>query len=593
MNKQTSQKQKKEIEPSEITPTLGEMFRFVFGTVLKRRSLLIINVMALTIITLLQFVVPQIEQYLIDHVIPKHNYQQLFWSIGILMLAASVLGIFTYLSSYYMSVMSQDAITDLRTQLYRQILQQDTAFFESSKTGDLMTRLTSDINNLQSLISANMLNMVGNIFTFFGVLALIFWINWQMALAVSVTFPLMFAVYRFFRTRIRNATRRARVSQAKMANQMQQTLTQIDLIKSYTSEPLENERFTAIADRNKKDMITAGRNQAIFSPLIDFISTLGIATILLLGAVFIMNGALSIGQLVAYITYVGMAQTPIKAMARLLNQLQQALVSYGRIREIDAERPSIFDTAASGDFPLFHSAISLDHVNFNYNTQPTLREVSFVIPAGKTTALVGRSGSGKTTITRLLARLYEPEGGSIKYDDVPIQQIRLASLRKNISIVSQDIYIIDGTIRDNVVYGRPDADDEAVWQALRLADLASYVYTLPDRLATAVGERGVKLSGGQKQRVAIARALLKDAPIIILDEATASLDNESEKAIQHALDNLMAQRTALVIAHRLSTVQHADQIIVLEAGRVVERGTHNSLLQAGGTYAQLYKIQFE
>lgn len=582
------------------SPSLLAMFKFVFGKVLTRRWLLILNVLALTVITLLQFVVPQIEQYIIDKIIPQQNYVGLLWAIGGLLLTALVLGLFNYLSTYYMSVMSQNAITALRNQLYQYLLKLDTTFFESSKTGDLMTRLTSDINNLQSLISANMLNMVGNLFTFVGVLALIVYINWQMALAVSLTFPLMFLVYRVFRFRIRSAFLHARQSQARMSNQMQQTLTQIDLIKSFNSEQTEAGRFEKLADTNRNDMITAGRNQAIFSPLIDSLNYLGIAIVLLLGAYFIMKGHLTVGALVAYLSYVGMVQSPIQSFTRLLNQLQQASVSYGRIQSVLDVTPTIVNVAEPKPFPTLKTGIQLDDVTFTYPTTRgkddpavTLNDVSFQIPYGQTTALVGQSGSGKTTITRLIDRFYDLDSGQITFDGVPVTQIDLSDLRQHIAIVSQDIFILDGSIRDNVLYGRPEATDDDIWQVLALADLAEFVRQLPDQLDTHVGERGVKLSGGQKQRLSIARALLKDAPVIILDEATASLDNQSEKAIQHALNNLLQSRTSLVIAHRLSTIHDADQIIVMADGRVVERGNHETLLAKNGTYTALYNAQFE
>lgn len=585
---------------SKSNGSLIEMFRFVFSKVLKKRWLLVLNIMALTVITLLQFVMPQIEQFIIDKVIPQQNFRWLIAAIAILLLTAVVFGVFTYISAYYMTVMSQNAITDLRNQLYEYLLRLDTSFFEASKTGDLMTRLTSDINNLQSLISANMLNMLGNLFTFVGVLALIFYINWEMALAVSLTFPLMFLVYRVFRVRIRTAFTNARRSQSRMSNQMQQTLTQIDLIKSFNSEDDEARRFDHFADTNRQDMISAGQNQAIFSPLIDGINTLGIAIVLALGAYFIIKGQLTVGQLVAYLSYVAMVQSPIQAFTRLLNQLQQSLVSYGRIQSILQEQPQVLNASDAKPFPKFSRSIVFSHVNFNYDVpehsgahDATLKDISFTIPYGKTTALVGRSGSGKTTITRLIDRFYDLESGSITFDDLPIQAIDISLLRQHIAIVSQDIFIIDGSIRNNILYGRPDATDEEVWEVAKLADLDAFIRELPDQLETQVGERGVKLSGGQKQRVSIARALLKNAPIIILDEATASLDNQSEKAIQHALNNLLESRTSLVIAHRLSTIHDADQIIVLEDGRVVETGTHESLLKADGAYKKLYDAQFE
>lgn len=585
----------------ESNVTMREMFGFVFGKVLKRKTILIVNILALLVITGLQFVMPQITQFIIDKVIPSQNMNSLVLSIVILILSAIVLGLFTYFSTYYMSIMSQEAITDLRNELYDYTLRLDTHFFESSKTGDLMVRLTNDINNLQNLISANMLSMIGNLFTFVGVYVFIFIVNWQMAVAVSFTFPLMFLIYRVFRTRIRNAFRAARQSQAQMSNQMQNTLTEIALIKSYTSEEVESDRFNDYAQQNKQNMINANRNQAIFSPLINLVNYIGTAIVLLFGAYFVINHQLTIGELVAYISYVAMLQAPIRSFTMLLNQLQQSLVSYGRIFEILGLTPAITNHDNAIDFTPIKKEIRFDKVSFAYDVDPgnklesdaTLHDVSFSIPFGKMTALVGHSGSGKTTITKLLERLYDIQDGKILFDDRPITDFKIHSLREHIALVSQDIFMIDGTIRDNIVYGRPGASDEDIWRVAEMADIADFIHGLKDGLDTQIGERGVKLSGGQKQRISIARALIKDAPIVILDEATANLDNESEKSIQHALAKLMQERTSLVIAHRLSTIHNADQIIVLDDGRVVEQGTHESLLKENGDYAKLYNAQFE
>lgn len=580
--------------------TTTQMFKFVFGQVLNKKWLLALNVFALAVISLLEFVIPQYEQFIIDHVIPRHDLNLLTEVVAGLLGTAIILGVLSFVSTYYMGVLSQGAITNLRTDLYRYILRLDTHFFESSKTGDLMVRLTSDIGNLQSLISANMLSMVGSVVTFIFVWIYIFIINWQMAIAVTLTFPLMFLIYRVFRNRIHNAFRAARASQAQMSNQMQNTLTQIDLIKSYTNENLEEDRFTKYANTNKQDMINATKNQALFSPLIDLVNYLGVAIILALGAYFVIAQQLTVGQLVAYLTYVAMLQGPIRAFTQILNQLQQSLVSYGRVMDIMALTPDITSKPDAVTFPTIKEGVDLNHVSFTYQDEdghpsakvPAVHDVSFTIPFGETTALVGHSGSGKTTITKLIDRLYDLDSGSITFDGRAITDLQIADLRKNIAIVSQDVYMLDGTIEENIRYGREDAPVEDVWQAATMADIADFIHGLPDGLQTQIGERGVKLSGGQKQRLSIARALLKNAQIVILDEATASLDNESEKAIQHALENLMQSRTSLVIAHRLSTIHNADQIVVMDDGRLVERGTHDSLLKQNGAYAKLYNAQF-
>ncbi|WP_283678719.1 ABC transporter ATP-binding protein [Lentilactobacillus sp. Marseille-Q4993] len=578
---------------------MSDMFGFVFGKVLNNKRILIVNILALLVITGLQFVLPQITQFIIDTVIPQKNMSLLIESVVGLLLSAVVLGLFNFLSSYYMSIMSQQAIYDLRNQLYQYILKLDTHFFESSKTGDLMVRLTNDIGNLQSLISANMLSMIGGIFTFIGVYVFIFIVNWQMALAVTVTFPMMFLIYRIFRTRIRSAFRRARLSQAEMSNQMQNTLTEISLIKSYTSEGIESERFASFADKNRQNMIAANKNQAIFSPLIMFVNYLGTAIVLSFGAYFVVKGDLKVGQLVAYISYVAMLQDPIRSFTMLLNQLQQSLVSYGRITEILKLTPQIKEAINPVAFPKIKSGINLKNVSFAYSEthkedihDATIKDVSFDIKFGKMTALVGRSGSGKTTITKLIDRLYDRQSGEILFDGVPIEKISINSLRQNIAIVSQDTFMIDGSIRDNIIYGNPTATNDEVWRVAKLAAIDGFITSLPDGMETQIGERGIKLSGGQKQRISIARALLKDAQIVILDEATASLDNESEKAIQHAMSQLLEERTSLVIAHRLSTIYNADNIVVLDNGKVVQQGNHEQLISQEGRYKELYEAQF-
>ncbi|MDI4585119.1 ATP-binding cassette domain-containing protein [Oenococcus sp. UCMA 14587] len=569
------------------------MLRFVFGEVLHNRWILILNVAALTIITMLQFVIPQIEQFIIDRVIPKKDFSWLIGSTVVLLLTAVILGLLNYFSVYYMGVLSQSAITGLRNKLYHQIIQLDTHFFESSKTGDLMTRLTGDVSNLQNLISSNMLSIIGNFFTFIGVWAFIFYVNWQMALAVSLTFPFMFIIYRVFRGRIHTAFRAARRSQSDMSNQMQNTLTQIELIKSYASENLEEERFEENSNRNKRDLIQATHNMAIFSPLVDLVNYIGTAIILTLGAYFVIHDQLTVGQLVAYLSYVSLLQNPIRSLTSLLNQLQESLVSYGRIMDISQIKSSIVEDEGAINFPKISKGINLENVSFAYEKEETIHDITFSIPFGKTTALVGRSGSGKTTITKLIDRLYDLDNGSIKFDGLDIKKIKLKSLRENIAIVSQDTYIVDGTIKDNIIYGKQGASKEDIWRVAEMADIADFIHQQTNGMNTLVGERGVKLSGGQKQRISIARVLLKDAPVVVLDEATASLDNESEKNIQHALKALMKNRTSLVIAHRLSTIYNADQIIVMSQGRIVEKGKHEQLLKQNGSYARLYNAQFK
>lgn len=591
------------MSPSEIKvqlakseTTIGEMIRFVFGSVLKRRGLVILNVLLLTVMAVLNFLVPQFTKNIIDHALPTSNQNALYNNIIGLLLTTVVLGLVNFASTYMMQMLSQRAITELRIKTYNFILKQDYAFFQDTKTGDLMVRLTSDISNLQMLISANTFGIIGNIFTFVGVLLFLFFQSWQLATLVSLTFPILFITIRFFRGHIRESFSNVRYAQSKINNQLQATLTEIELIKSYTTETIETKKFKKLADESNGYSLSATKWQAIFQPLVTLINTIGTAIVLLLGSLFVMHGQMSVGDLVAYLAYVAMLQDPIRSFSMLMNVFQTAQVSYDRIKNILSYEPTILEVPQPSDFPdPLQNEIMLTNVVFDYETgtRPALKNISITIPSGKTTALVGRSGSGKSTIIKLLTRMYDISSGKITFDGIDIKTLRLADLRRHISVVSQDVTIVDGTIADNITYGTEHATNADILAAAQRADIADFINQLPEQLNTTVGERGVKLSGGQKQRLSIARAFLKDAPIVILDEATAALDNESEKAIQRALDNLMVAKTAVVIAHRLSTVHKAEKIIVMNDGQVAETGTHSELLNANGIYKHLYDAQFE
>ncbi len=591
------------LSPSEIKAalknsdtTLMEMLRFVFSSVLKRRYLLILNVLLLLMVAGLNFIIPQFTKNIIDQAIGQRSVNELISQVVWLIVTTIALGVVNFVSTYLMQRLSQESITEIRLQTYYRILQQDYAYFQNTKTGDLMVRLTGDINSLQNLISSDTFGIVGNLFTFIAVLGFLYAQNWELALAISLTFPVLFVIIRFFRSRIREAFSKLRATSSRISNQLQATLTEIELIKSFTTEQQETANFEAIVAESNRYQLEATRLQAIFNPLVTLVNTIGVAIALGVGGYFVIQQRMTVGDLVAYLSYLTLLQDPIRSFSRLLNVFQTAQVSYDRIKEIMAYEPAIIDAPHPVAFPSpLRRGTQLTDVTFHYDmgNVDALENINMMIPIGQTTALVGRSGAGKSTLVRLLTRLYERSGGKIMFDDVAIEHISMKSLRQHISFVSQEVTIIDGTISENIAYGTPGATEAAIWNAAEQANISEFIRGLPNQMATQVGERGVKLSGGQKQRLSIARAFLKDAPIVILDEATAALDNESERAIQHALNELMRHKTAIVIAHRLSTVHNAEQIIVIDQGSVVERGTHDELIAQADVYKTLYDAQFE
>lgn len=573
--------------------TTWRMLAFFWRQLADMKRQLIRIIVALVGVAGAQYAIPRLSQYVIDRVIPSRAVSTLVLTIFLALGLTALAGLLNALSTYWIGQVSLSAIARMRDALFRHTLGLDMHYLETSKTGDLMVVLTSDVNTLQRLISSNTLGLFGSMLSFFVVLVLMLIQNWQLTALILLTFPVLFVLNNIFVRRIRAAYRRVRTSSGVMNNQIQQALTSIGLIKSFTTEKATANTFENVNEQNRDNQLTATRLGATFSPITDFVNYLGTAIILGFGAFQVMHGQFTVGLIVAYTAYLGILQAPIRQVTGLIQQLQQATVSFERIETLQAAVPRVVSPPNAIKLARFHDRIQFDRVGFSYDPSvPVLKNIDFSLAKEQVIALVGSSGAGKTTITNLLDRFYDPTEGKITLDGVDLRQADLESLRQQIAIVSQDVILLDGTIKENLEYGTPNASEAAIWQAAEAANIATFIRDLPDGLATQVGERGIRLSGGQKQRIAIARVFLKNAPIVILDEATAALDNESERFVQASFDRLMADRTSLVIAHRLSTVRHADNILVLEHGEIVESGTHDQLMAQNGRYKELYDLQF-
>ncbi|WP_163853047.1 ABC transporter ATP-binding protein [Paenibacillus elgii] len=571
----------------------AEMFKELLAQASGQWPLILLAGAAIVGISVLEFWIPQFTKVVIDQLIPNRRYDALLEIGSCIVGSALLLGVFRFCSSYMMTLVSQRAILRLRNKLYRHTLSLDLKFFERNRTGDLMTRLTGDVNQLQELVSADTLSIAADFFTFIAVCGYLLYVDWELALLLMGTFPFLFYTSRFFSGRIKSAYRTVRQSSAELSNHLQDTLSGIRMIKSFANEHEEAQRFAGGSEQNRNATVAASRLSALFSPIIDVLNSIGMALVLLFGAWQVMRGRLTVGDIVAFLAYLRLLQGPIRSFSRMVSRIQQSAAAYERIHEVLMTLPEIRNKDNAVALPAIQGDIFFDDVDFAYEANvPVLQNFHLRIRANQVTALVGSSGSGKSTVAHLIARLYDVQKGVIFIDGHPLDEVTLESLRRQIGIVSQDVILLNGTIRDNIAYGKPDASPEEIEAAARAANAQEFIEAFPDGYDTLIGERGVKLSGGQKQRLSIARALLKNPRLIILDEATAALDTESEQLIQKALSRLLPGRTCLVIAHRLSTIQHADRIVVLEKGQVVETGTHEALLRRSGRYKILYDMQF-
>jgi ATP-binding cassette, subfamily B, bacterial MsbA len=530
----------------------------------------------------------------LDQLVPAsiHNVWTMV-AFGILVVFF-VKGVCDYLGNYLVNYVGFSAVTDLRNTVFDKILLQGNAFFEANSTGRLMSSVMNDLEKIQVALSHILADLLRQTFVAVGLIFVVIDKDWRLGLVSITLLPFVLVPTVRIGRRIRRTTRKAQDYAAELNEILQETLSGHQVVKAFTTEAYEARRFRGASHRLLKSNLRYVLQQAMASPLIELFAAVTIVCLLTYARVQIKSGNLTSGQFMSFVVALLMLYEPVKRLTGIHNIFQQALGASQRVFEYLARSEDIQEMPGAARLQGFGREVFYDNVSFRYSTANgfQLENVHLTVKAGEVVALVGPSGAGKSTLVNLLPRFYDPASGVVRIDGRPVSEFTLASLRENIGIVAQDTFLFNDTVAANIAYGRPDARSEAIEQAARAALADGFIRELPKGYQTVIGERGVKLSGGQRQRLAIARALLKNAPILILDEATSHLDTESEMLVQQALANLMAERTVIVIAHRLSTIRRADKIVVLEQGRIVETGTHEDLVSGGGVYQRLHELQF-
>jgi subfamily B ATP-binding cassette protein MsbA len=528
----------------------------------------------------------------IDQVLPKGEGLSR-WCTQLLLVYV-VKGLGAYASAFVMTDIGQRVVRDLRDQLFRHILDQSATFFTRHTTGQLMSRITNDVNQVQQAVSETMGDLMREGLSLVGLAIYLFYLDARLALVAVTGAPLVVYPLVRFGKRIRSTTRRSQEQLEHLSHVTAEAFTGHRIVKAFGAEGHEEQRFRRASQRLYRTNLKVTSALAVLPPLMELLGGIAIVGLIWYGSRQIADKVLTEGDFAAFVAAAFMMYAPIKKLSRVNATLQQAMAASERIFEILDTHSEVPERPGAQPLARLRQAIEFRNVSFGYDgvSKTILKDVSFTVRAGQAVAVVGLSGAGKTTLVNLVPRFYDVSGGSILIDGVDVRDVTLASLRSQISIVTQDTVLFDDTIASNITYGSPAASREEVEAAARAAHAHEFIVTLPSKYETRIGERGQTLSGGQRQRLAIARALLRNSPILILDEATSSLDAESELLVQDALQTLMRNRTSFVIAHRLSTVRRADAIVVVDRGRVAEIGRHDELLaRAGGVYAKLYSLQ--
>jgi len=569
------------------------MYLRLLGYVRPYKGKLVISTLAMIGVAAMTALSALIIKNVLDDVFIAGD-RQLLLLIPVAIIVIYVLkGIFRYVRTYVMSWAGLRMVQDIRNELYEHMHRMSMSFFTKTPTGVLMSRVTYDVNMMQRAVTEAFVGVFRDVFTILALAIVVFYRNAQLGMIALVGFPLAFYPLVRFGRKMKKASRRSQEQVGNLSKLMQERISGAGLIKACGTEAIELDEFKRENEKLVRSFLKIERVKSLSNPVMEFIGAASVAFIIWIGGLTVINGKMTVGEFFSFLAALMMLYEPVKHITSVNNVIQQGLAAAERVFEILDISPEIADAPDAVDIPRSSGHITFEDVSFRYDKEWVLRNIDLDVPPGTKLAIVGSSGGGKTTLVNLIPRFYDATEGRITVDDYDIRAVTQKSLREQISIVSQEVVLFNDTIRNNICYGMIDVTKDEMEEALRTAYALEFVKSLPEGYDTVIGERGARLSGGQRQRISIARALLKNSPILILDEATSSLDTESERLVQKALENLVRGRTTLTIAHRISTVKDADRIIVISQGRIVESGHHEELIELGGEYFRLYSLLVE